>query len=536
MPGPTRRGGAGRWELAMVDRHGLGSTAAGGDEVGLLEATGILVRRWPVVVGTAVAAGLATALVVLASTPRIWESTATLVVSPPAFASELSPKALPLQTYQKLLESSSMIAETQARLVESGVLRDEQRLRRGQELEARIFVSRKSEETTLAPMVLAIARGATPRQAAEIANTWADVFLNNLREIAASTTSPTVELVDRQYNEAAAAMTAIEARRLDAATSLNRGYDEIADRWDREAARGRADAAAAVAGHRAETARVLEEYESTHGLKTRRAQVEALRQSAAELQGDQARVSARRSQVQLELEAARAALATAPMLVEVRKAITDDALWQAALTAKDPAAASAVAGRSLVSQEISPLHSELAVAAARLEIELSALLPRSEGLARLIEEAIAALREREIALAGDDAGLTALRENREAGLTALSERLATEAAVLGREQARELAAIGGARSNALAAVDRELATHKELLGSLSRVQSQTALARAQSSIASVRLALPAIAPHAPEPRGVAARSAAGTVVGALAGLLLALAVEARARAVRAEGA
>ncbi|MFH1176462.1 MAG: hypothetical protein V1750_03565 [Acidobacteriota bacterium] len=520
----------------MADRHELERVGTSSDDMGLVGAAEIFVRRWLVVAATAVVAGLVTLVLTVVAVPHVWKSTAALVVSPPAFSSELSPKALSLQAYQALLESSSMIAEAQARLKERGVITNGQPLRRGKELEARIFVSRKSEETTLAPLVLAIARGDTPQQAAEIANTWADVFLRSLRELADAATSPTVEFVDRQYNDAVTVMAALEAKRLDAATSLSRSCDESADRWDREMARSKADAAAVLGGYRAETSRLLEEYESTHSQQTRRAQINALRQSLADLQGNQARVGAERARAQLRLEAARAALAATPMLLEVRKAITDDALWQSTLSAQDPAATSAAAGRSLVSQEINPVYSELAATAARLEIEVAALDPRADQLTRLIEEGTEALREREIALAADDSGLAALREGREAGLTALLARQATEAAVQGRERARDLAALDGERSNALAAVDRKIETHKALLASLSQVQSQAALARAQTNITDVRLVLPAIAPDAPEPRGILMRSAIGTALGALIGLLLALAIEARARTARAEGA
>src|SRR2546429_6588146 len=50
-----------------------------------------------------------------------------------------------------------------------------------EELETRIFVSRFSETTTLAPMIQVAARGKTPATAATAANTWAEVFLQRVR-------------------------------------------------------------------------------------------------------------------------------------------------------------------------------------------------------------------------------------------------------------------------------------------------------------------------------------------------------------------
>jgi len=518
----------------MSDDHERLQTAARGEDLGLLEAMGTLLRRWQVIVVTAVVAGAVTLLMLATAVPRRWESAATLVVSPPAFSSELRPPALSLQGYQKLLESGSVIAETQRRLIERGLLDRRQPLRAGANLETRIFVSRKSEETSLTPMILVVARGRSGPQAADIANTWAQVFLEMVGELTVGATSPTIESANAQYHGAAEGLTKLDARKLEVSSDFGLRQDQAAGRWDRAIAQRQSASAGALAAYRAETSRLEEGYASGNSLEARGAQVNALQKVVADLQSEQGHVGAERAEKQLRLEAARKALAATPPVLELKKAITDDALWQAALASdKDKQAASNAVGQTLATEMTNPVYTDLATTVAHLEIGVSALVPRADQLSALVEETMTALHNREVALAQDRAAAAALHEERQAGLIALLGQQATEAAELSRDRDRETTSLKGARDNALAAIDRESAAQKELFVSLSKVHNQAMLAQTQQGVVDIRLAAPAVAPHASEPRGIALKSVLAMALGAFVGMLLALAIDARARMARA---
>lgn len=258
-----------------------------------------------------------------------------------------------------------------------------------------------------------------------------------------------------------------------------------------------------------------------------------MRESIALLQGEQSRVAAALEQKLLELDAARAALAATPATVTERKAMTDDALWQATTAGEARPDWTSLAGRTLVSEVANPVHQELSRTVSHLEIETNALRPRALQLAELIEKAVAAAREQEVELAGDVAGAAALAEERRAGLTALLAEQGAEASVLERSRARELAQLSGLLDNELAALQRELTTHSQMLSTISAPHTQALLAKAQAGSADVRLAARAVPGDEPESRGIAFKSATAAVLGALIGILVALATAARPRSARA---
>jgi hypothetical protein len=500
------------------------------DDLGIVEAVDGLVRSWKLILGGAAAAGLVTCLVILIAGPMRWQSTAMLVVSPPGFSSELRPPAFSLQGYQKLLESDAVIAETRRRLIEQGVVDADASLRSGRELKTQIFVSRKAEETTLSPMVLAIAYGRTARQAASIANTWVEVFLATTRDVALGATSPTIEFIDTEYASAYTELAKAEAERTSAVERFAELNDRAVDRWDGEISKASEVNGAALAGYRAETQRLVEENTADHSLETREVQLYALRSSLADLQVQQSHVSAEREQKQLQLEAARARLERTPQLIQTRKAMSDDAMWAAAAQKETKTDWAAIGGRTLFAEEMNPVYADLSGEVARLEIELNALVPRAAQLTSQLGELAAAIRDREVDLARDRAGVATTRENRDAGLFALLGRQATGMAAHVRARDRELAKIKHEQDDTLNSLDRTVAARRDLFASLSKVHNQALLARAQPISEDVRLAAPAVPPHEPESKGLPFKTGVGTVLGGLAGVLFAIAREARARA------
>ena len=93
-----------------------------GGELSFADIVAFFQRHWRLIFGTAFAAGLLTALVVILFVPRKYEAAATLIIVPPKFASDLKPSTLTVQGYQQLLESDAVIAEARQRLIAGGVL------------------------------------------------------------------------------------------------------------------------------------------------------------------------------------------------------------------------------------------------------------------------------------------------------------------------------------------------------------------------------------------------------------------------------
>src|SRR5215813_8105510 len=139
------------------------------DELSLVQLVRFFLRHWRLLGGMALATGLTAALFMAYSVPHTYEASATLVIYSPPVSSEFKPPTLTVQGYQKLLESDAVLADTKKRLVQQGMLPEKDSLRLGDNVETRIFVSRLSETTSLAPMLQTVARGQSAEQAAAIA-------------------------------------------------------------------------------------------------------------------------------------------------------------------------------------------------------------------------------------------------------------------------------------------------------------------------------------------------------------------------------
>ena len=143
--------------------------------------------------------------------------------------------------------------------------------------------------------------------------------------------------------------------------------------------------------------------------------------------------------------------------------MTDDAVWQTLVQAngKDVDWTS-LQGRSLVSQEVNPLYTELSARAAKLELTVKALFPRQEQLSQELTQLSATLHELDTSVRADEAALEKHRLEREAIVTKLEVQREVNLAALTSDRALQLTALSQARALTLADMERkwsdELAT------------------------------------------------------------------------------
>jgi capsular polysaccharide biosynthesis protein len=583
------------------------------EELALVQVVRLFLRHWRLICGMALAAGFSAALYLALFVPRTYEASATLVIVSPPLSSELKPPTLTVQGYQKLLESDAVLAETKRRLAQQGVLAERETPHVGGNVETRIFVAAKSETTSLAPMLQAIGRGKSAEQAAAIVNTWAQVFLGRTHELMTGTTSAAVQFIDAQYPQVQDQLAQAETERDSTANEFQKRYDGLAISWDEKLAAFQNESASLVAAFQDETAklvaafqdetanlvatfqnetadlvaafqdettklvatfqnetadlvaadqtettRLVEEFTSQRNLDTREAQLQSLRDAYAELHSEQARVSTLLQQKQLQLDTTRQQLAQAPQYLTLEKAVSDDALWQAlALQKNQKMDWKALQGRSLLTQEVNPVYTELSSRLAQVEMKVNTLAPRGMQLSQELARMSATIQELDTAFNADKAEQEKLRQEREAGLAKLKTQREAELTVLTRErdlkqsaltkeretqfasfsrerdlkqnaltrerdlkqsaltkerenqlagltrqQKQELDAIGRERDNRLAQLDRQIARLKELHGELAKNYNQATLAKAQQEVEDVRLGAAAVPPDRPAPRGL----------------------------------
>ncbi len=495
-------------------------------EMNLADVVAFVRRHLLLICGLPLAAGLVTGVTMLLAVPRSYEASATLVVVPPKFASDLKPSTLTIQGYQKLLESDAAIAETKRRLVEKGVLKPDAQLRLNRELESRIFVSRRADELSLAPMLQAVARGTSPAKAAAIANTWAEVFLERTKSLMAGSTSSTVQFIDEQYPKVRAELATLEDERVTTNDTFQKRYDSAADQWDQKVGAFKNQTSDLLAGYQAETRRLVEEYSSGKNLDTRNVQLAALRKAYSDLQDEQARVSADLQQKQLQADAARTQLAVTAQFLTLQKAITDEALWAAMVASKDDKPDwKKLQDRSLATQEINPVYTRLADRLSQVEIEVNALVPRAAKLAQDLATMSEAIKEKDTPLRLDEAGLEKLKREREAGLDRLKQDRDDQLEALKRQQQFELDGIKRAWDAKVGQLDRDVNHEKDLFTELAKNYNQALLAKAQQDVEDVRIGAVAVPADHPQPRGTVKMALLLAVVAGLFGVGIALVSE-----------
>ena len=501
-------------------------------ELTLVDIVAFFRRNAIVIFGLAFVAAVVVAAVVLLFIPHTYEASATLAIVPPRFSSDLKPQTLTVKSYQTLLESDAVIADTKKRLVLRGLYPSDKSLRLGYELETRIFVARRAEDVTLAPMLQAVAHGRSPDQAAAIANTWAEVFLERARDLIAGTTSTTVQFIDQQYPAVRDALGALENARVQEADSLQKSYDDTATSWDQRVSAYKNETTKLVADYQAESHRIQEEFAAQHNMDSREAQLVALRKAYSDLQDEQARVASQLQLKKLQLEAVRKQLSETPQLLTLQKAMTDDALWRAMADEAGGHAKTdwkALQDRSLMSQEVNPIFTNLSGKLADTEMEVNALAPRAAGMATDLERINAEMKGVESSVRSDRAALEGLKLGREAGLAQLKEERETRLAELTRTMQAALDASKREMDNRLGQSARTIAQKRELFDQLAKSYNQAVLAKGQQDFEDVRLGAPAVPPEQPRARGGVMKSLLGAILGGLLGLFIALVREAAAK-------
>ena len=185
--------------------------------------------RWSVG-GSFIVGGLAAAWAL--SQPRTWESTANLLLSPPPFSSELKQLSFNLPSYQRLMESPAVLEEARRQLIEQGVLKMDQNLKIGDNIETKVFMSKKGDDVALVPMIDCRGRGENAVQANAITAQWIKVFLDRTKALIDSNASPSFTLIETQFKTNQDKLNQIEKDNKTEASLAQQKQADATQRWN----------------------------------------------------------------------------------------------------------------------------------------------------------------------------------------------------------------------------------------------------------------------------------------------------------------
>lgn len=182
------------------------------------------VQHWPVLVIATLLCGLLSTAIVLLS-PRVYQSSITILVSPPVYKgtsaaagapeaaaqnlSELMPQLMPVEMYRLLARSDDLLQqildETQAESLDLTSLRSALSVELV-ELGSRTAIS----GTQYAKMLVFKGQASQPELASEIVQTWVTLFKRRMDELASSGLEESFDFLSERKTEALAELVAAE--------------------------------------------------------------------------------------------------------------------------------------------------------------------------------------------------------------------------------------------------------------------------------------------------------------------------------------
>lgn len=472
---------------------------------------------WPLV-GAVLFAGLTWIGVRLVG--PTFKASATLMVMPPRFASNLKPATLSVLGYQRLLESDEIRAEMRRRLTEAGVLSDGDSLRLGRELHSRIFTAKRAEETALAPILEVEARSDDPDKAAAIANAWSEVVVASANDLRVATVTPTLQVVEQQYGEERADLERLTQERVGVSAEYLERIDAADSRWDKEIrekeaagdrrlAKFEATAVDMVEAYQAETRAVLLAYAEEWGREVAAATAPPDGGLPPQLSGPiQDRL--------IQILTLRTRLAQTSKLLTLENSGADDLAMLSLVLKLTDETSETWPEQTLISEEINPVHSALILRLSEIETAIEGLTAAEQ---RSLQKLITGLEQRQQLRT---AGLEKLVAERTLLTHEVDEQTALELRQMERNRRRELAQLQSELQQRMDQLDREIEHQQAAFDQLALSYNQTRLARAEQEVKDVRIASVAVAPAEPMSANLVPKLAVSLVAGAALGLLLAL--------------
>jgi len=488
--------------------------ASGPDWVRLLR------RRWALVTFSALASAAIVSLIMLIFVPREYESSATVVVMPLQFSSNLRPPPIGVQGYQRILESDAVIEATAKALADNNVLQPAEIRNLPARLQSRIFVSRRAEETVLAPVIELIATGSTGAEAAAIANAWANAFLTAGRDLVGASVSASIELAENQYAGERSRGDALKQQGRETALTFQERLDEAAYQADLELSASEEEWNRRLVELRQATEDLVADFQvQTRELMWAAATGEArYGDSPSSSRGASGAVESDVETALGPLVALRIQLAQTPQLISVSRGISDEALWQSlASDDENLARLNSLTDLNLRAQEANPAFNELVLRTAAMESQIEALpvdptaRRRMRDTADLLEQL---QRDR-------NAGLVKLLASQVAEYDATNASKIVAIAAERRRKDRQLDAIRRERDLLLTQIDRDLEHSFGRLEELATIADQAALAKQDRDHLDIQMGSRAAPSLTSRPRGIALAATVALVLGALFGLIAA---------------
>lgn len=442
----------------------------------------ILSSHWKLVVGLGVLFALATLTVDAIVLDSWYEATAVLVVQAPPSVGGDSPRSL--TAYREMIASDPIRIAAAERLVAEGALgRDE-----ATGLAPRVTFGATIGGTAADGFLTVTARARNPSDAARIANTWADVFVERLSELMADANREAEGILHARLSSTREALRAAAEERDTLLNEFDQLEEDLIASWDARIVDARSRGSATVAAFESENRRLLAAAVQRHFPDWQPSNP------------DGATPPPSLSRLLSSLVAIHAELASTSRLVTLEKSASDETLAEMLLSGEMPSEFDG----ALTTQEIDPLYEELVTRS----LETKRSLEREAGV--LFSEVVAVIRDAE-----------EITLQRGAARSSLLDEHANEIRALRRARTRAITELRRQRRTATLNLSQKVEQLHGVEQQLSATLAQTQVSDAMAQVPVVGSTARATEDLYPEPSRRALRVALAFLGGALLGFVVA---------------
>ncbi|MFP4015793.1 MAG: GumC family protein [Halanaerobiales bacterium] len=347
-----------------------------------------------------------------------YETSASLLILPSKYQTSLDVSTLPIETYKSLAVTQAMKASI---IDDLDLINEDGTPYRPSQLDSMMSVEVQAQtevrgEDIQAPLIVLKVKGSDPELISDVANSWADNFMEDTREIRTSEVANVVSVIQRQFNETKDTLFTYkqelkdfnQENRLDLVSEeleINKDYlskyqDRIIDlqgQLGSEQANSQQlqelikrqeddsiwvgslgkdydtyqdNSLAAIKENYLETQNELLEFRRNHDIDLLELKIEAASSELGTLKEKLMTLRTTLSEKRIEIEKIQSLLANEPDRWLVRKAVSEDVFWQSILSDKE---ISNLQNLQLENEVINPIFQKLKIQLADTELRVDSI-------------------------------------------------------------------------------------------------------------------------------------------------------------------
>ena len=402
------------------------------------------------------------AFVVTSQMPKIYRATATLILLPPKFSTELRPAPLSVETYQSILRSDYITSKLKSGLVSHGVIEPGHGI--GAKLRTMIFPGKVRDEP-YRPLIDLVVQTNSPEKAEKIANIWADVFVVESAGLASRGKKGTLEFINTQYPAVSKVLRDQESELKDKEDYYDQALLRLEGDWSEKILDFGNESQKLMGDHERETGKLIGNHEKeTEKLKLEfadrwkpdlmKGQLGIKTAKLANFEDDLLDTELAIKTSRDKLQQIRQEIQSQPKYLVLSKAIMDEALWDRISKEGLDALPEHLENLKLRSEQINPVYMTLLKQLTSDQITYDTLVPKKEHLINEIERLRGGIDQFRDRITTIDIDLFALTKNRETDLFALTKDRETDLFALTKDREVELKTLSEEGISGLALLEK----------------------------------------------------------------------------------